>query len=332
MHTLHRIFGKVRHHLTPGRRYREELELLTSYSTETMYRWALEDERFSYVSPAVMRLLGYSSDAMRQLDVRDLIVDTRSISDGMKSVEAFDDLLSRRRGGDAGKWEAEYLMKTKDGTRRWINDISYPWFDAQGNIIGAVGCLRDIDSRVRMEEEVKDQIAMLSNTDPLTGLANRRAFFEMLERELMLIQRSGNDASMLLVDIDHFSRINAIYGREVGDYMLVEISKIVLSCLRETDYAARLDGEEFGIILPDTPSDGAYWVAERIRSAVVKHVFAVGSDREPIGCSVCVGAASAVHGITLDAASFYKQADTRLYISKNTGRNQVAMDNMQMLH
>lgn len=311
---------------------REELDLYTSYSVDTIYRLRYDTMSYDTISPSVTRLLGFTPQEMKQLSFRNLILETRVVTDGMKSVESFDALEQKRKAGDVSKWEADYLIRTKEGGKKWISDISYPWFDKQGAIIGSIGSLRDISDRIRAETEVREKLAAIANADALTGFANRRAYFDMLERELRLIHRTGNDLSILLVDLDYFHDIGKKYGHDVSDFVLIEVSKIIHGCLRETDFAARLDGEEFGIILPDTPKEGAYWVAERIRSAVMRHMFSAGVDKAPLGCTVCVGVASAAPGVEIDAAAFYKDADTRLYIAKNTGRNQVAADDMHQVH
>ncbi len=338
---LRKIPGQIRKAIKPPiaffkgeelRCLREELDLYTSYSVDTVYRLHYDTMSYDSISPSVTRLLGFTVQEMKRLNFRNLILETRIVTDGMKSVESFDALEKKRKAGDVNKWEADYLIRTKDGGKKWISDISYPWFDKGGAIIGSIGSLRDITDRIRVEAEVHEKLSTIANTDALTGFANRRSFFDLLERELKLIHRTGNDLAMLLVDLDHFRDINGKYGKDVADFVLVEVSRIIHGCIRETDFAARLDGEEFGIILPDTPKEGAYWVAERIRSGVVKHLFQAGSDKEPVGCTVCVGVAAAMHGMETDAATLYKTADMRLYIAKNTGRNQVSADDIHHTH
>lgn len=309
-----------------------ELAFLTSYSSDTVYKLHYSTMTYDYVSPAIERLLGFSPQEMKKINFRALILETRLVTNGMKTLESFDALERQRREGDVNKWQADYLMRTKDGRKIWVADISYPWFDERGNIIGSVGSLRDITDRVDAENQVKEELSRLANTDALTGMSNRREYFSLLENELRRVKRSSNDVSILLVDIDHFRTINEKSGNDVGDYVLVEISHIIRKALRETDMAARIGGEEFGVILPDTPSEGAYWVAERIRMNVLKHEFNSGSDKRPLGCTVSIGVASAHHADQLDATQLYKIADTRLFIAKNSGRNQVSIDEVLHMH
>jgi len=310
----------------------EELNLLTSYSSDTVYRLRYDTMKYDYVSPAVTRLLGFSPEEMKKVHFRSLLVETKLVTDGMRTVESFDELEAKRRAGDVSKWQADYLMRTKDGRKFWVSDVSYPWFDESGNVIGSVGSLRDITDRVEAENAIREEMEKLANTDSLTNLANRRKFFSEMDLELRRINRSESEVAILLLDIDHFKKINDTYGHDVGDRLLIEMSDVIKSCLRDTDTLARLGGEEFGVILPDTPAQGAFWVGERMRTKIMNHDFSTGSDKSPVKCSISVGVASAAYGDKADSSELFKTADTRLYIAKNTGRNQVSIDEIIQTH
>jgi diguanylate cyclase (GGDEF)-like protein/PAS domain S-box-containing protein len=311
---------------------RQELELLTSYTSDTIYRLRYDTMAYDYVSPSITNLLGFTPQEVKKMSIRSLILETRMVTNGLKTVDSFEELEKKRQEGDVNKWQADYLMRTKDGNKIWVSDVSYPWFDEAGKIIGSVGSLRDITERVETESQIKEELAKVANTDALTGLANRREFFHMLEHEIRRMHRTNNDVSLLLLDIDHFKQINDAYGHDIGDKVLVEVAGIIKNSLRETDLPARIGGEEFAVMLPDTPSDGAYWVAERIRMAVLKHNFMLGQDKQPVNCTISVGVSSAAMGDDVDASGLYKLADTRLYIAKNTGRNQVSVDEILHTH
>lgn len=327
-----KIFAQALPFLSRFTKLKNELDLLTSYSADTIYRLRYESMTYDYVSPSITRLLGFTPTEIKKINFRSLIIETRIVTNGMKTVESFDDLESSRKTGDVNKWQADYLIRTKDGRKIWVSDVSYPWFDDGGKIIGSIGSLRDITDRIEVEQEIKEELERLANTDPLTDLANRREYFQRLEHELKRIQRSNSEVSILLVDVDHFKRINDAHGHEAGDSVLMQLAQMIKTTLRDTDLAARLGGEEFGIFLPDTPLEGAYWVAERLRLAIAKHDFTYGADNRPIGITVSVGAASATLADNLTATELYKMADTRLYIAKNTGRNQVSIDEIIHTH
>ncbi len=311
---------------------RSEIELLTSYSNDTIYRLRYDTMRYDYISPSVVRLLGFTPEELKAMNIRTLILETRIVSNALRSVDSFNALEEDRKRGNVSKWQADYLMRTKDGRKIWVSDISYPWFDDSGAIIGSVGSLRDITDRVNAEASAKEEITRVVSTDQLTGLATRRVFFTKLEDELKRIKRSREDLSLLLIDMDHFKTINNNYGQEMGDRVLQVVAKIINSCLRETDLGARIGGEEFGAVLPETPANGAFWVGERIRSSVAKETFKIGENNQLFGCTVSIGIASARFDHNTDAEALYKTADQRLYIAKHTGRNQVSMDELVEMH
>ena len=311
---------------------RDEIALLTSYSTDTIYRLRYDTMQYDYISPSIERLLGYTQTEIKTINIRSLIIETRIVSNTIKTIDSFDHLEEARKEGVVNKWQADYLMKTKDGQKIWVSDISYPWFDKNNTIIGSIGSLRDITERVNAEQAAKEEIARMATTDMLTGLYSRHLFFSKLDDELRRIRRNGEDISILLIDMDYFKNINNNYGQQVGDRVLQAVADIVSSCLRETDTGARTGGGEFGIILPETPASGAYWVAERIRSQVAKETFDLDEENHLFGCTVSIGIASAHADTNMDANTLYKTADHRLYIAKQTGRNQVSIDEIVEIH
>jgi diguanylate cyclase (GGDEF)-like protein/PAS domain S-box-containing protein len=323
---------KVMPFTTKLEKLREEIRLLTSYSSDTVYRLRYDSMTYDYVSPAIVKLLGFSPDEMIKINFRSLILETKIISNGIISVSSFNELEKSRKNGDVNKWQADYLIKTKDGRQIWLTDISYPWFDDSGKIVGSIGSLRDISDRIKAEEHSKEELIRLAHTDILTGLANRRTFFEAVDKELKRTIRSENNFSILLIDIDFFKKINDTYGHTMGDKVLTDLGQVMKTCIRDTDLLARVGGEEFAVFLPDTSEGGAYWVADRICTSVAKHNFFIKDSIMPINCTVSIGISSNDSNLEISSTELYKQADTRLYIAKNTGRNQVSMDEIVQLH
>jgi diguanylate cyclase (GGDEF)-like protein len=162
---------------------------------------------------------------------------------------------------------------------------------------------------------------LLSETDELTGLYNMRGFVVIANRLFAQAQRYQRSASFLMVDSDNLKHVNDVYGHEAGNRMLQHVVKAVLGQLRATDVAARYGGDEFVVMLPDTPARGAFEVAERIRNAIESSPFLTGG--ETVSCSVSIGAASYPQdGRTIDA--LLARADRALYQAKEAGRNRVA--------
>lgn len=163
------------------------------------------------------------------------------------------------------------------------------------------------------------QVQELSVTDALTGLFNRRKFFEELEREMERANRYGSKLSLIMLDIDHFKSVNDQYGHQAGDAVLRSLSKVLIANTRKTDVVARYGGEEFIILLTETGFQGAMDVAKRINEQVARE--AVKTVAGPVCATVSLGLASHEPGDISD--SLLLRADNALYQAKNNGRNRV---------
>jgi two-component system, cell cycle response regulator len=160
----------------------------------------------------------------------------------------------------------------------------------------------------------------LAMSDPLTGLMNRRASSEALERELHRAHRHNIPLSLLLLDVDHFKRVNDTRGHEAGDLVLQGVSKTIRRIARKSDIVGRWGGEEFVVGLPQATPAGARVAAERIRRAVAESSYALG-DGAPLEVTVSIGIAYSVQGELLDAV--IARADEAMYLAKSRGRNRV---------
>lgn len=159
----------------------------------------------------------------------------------------------------------------------------------------------------------------LSITDALTGLYNTRYFYKTLELEIARTNRYGNPFSLMLFDIDNFKLLNDNYGHQAGDGVLQELAQILKSISRETDTSVRYGGEEFIIVLPNTPEEETIFLADRIRKAVQEHNFIV-SATEKVNITLSGGIASYPKN-AVDAKSLLNAADTALYAAKAAGKN-----------
>ena len=158
--------------------------------------------------------------------------------------------------------------------------------------------------------------------DGLTGLLNRRAFDEALERAVAQAARAEQPLSLLMIDLDHFKRLNDTYGHAVGDAALQAAAAEIRQQVRGGDLAARYGGEEFAVILPDTDGGAAFRMAERLRKALSDRVVTAGEDRIRISGSCGVSGTDLGYG-TPDA--LIRSADEALYASKETGRNRTSL-------
>lgn len=168
---------------------------------------------------------------------------------------------------------------------------------------------------LRRGRELRDEISR-ANTDALTGLHNRRKFAELLEQEVLRARRYARALSLVMLDVDRLKDINDKFGHDVGDSVLKAVGEVGLQLIRKTDHLARWGGDEFMIIAPETPADGAKQLAEKLRAALAEQMFAsVGH------LSASVGLTSLVPGD--DADTLVRRADRLLLAAKEEGRDRV---------
>jgi len=162
-----------------------------------------------------------------------------------------------------------------------------------------------------------------ANTDPLTGVHNRRFFHEILSRESERSNRHNQPLSLIIMDIDHFKVINDTFGHLAGDQVLKEIGRITQESIRTIDTVCRYGGEEFAVILPQTELEAACLIAERLRTSIAEFSFPTGEEESPLMVTASLGVAC-WHGsgyLSKQGTELIQAADRALYAAKDTGRN-----------
>jgi diguanylate cyclase (GGDEF)-like protein len=167
---------------------------------------------------------------------------------------------------------------------------------------------------------LNDELKRLARTDNLTGLANRGAFIDVAKAELERVKRYDSDATVLLMDIDHFKKVNDIHGHGAGDQALMSLAEILKTAARSIDMPARYGGEEFVFLLANTNVSGAMIIAERLRKAVAQIVTP--SPFGGFGFTVSIGVAS-FDQEDKDWSDAIRKADEAMYRAKKLGRNRV---------
>lgn len=186
-------------------------------------------------------------------------------------------------------------------------------------------CLRtkalqdELRDKNRQLEEVLLKVELLAVTDPLTELFNRRRFETALENEFKRTMRYRSQNSCLMIDIDHFKKINDEYGHHTGDIVLKEIAKAIKSCIRDIDIVARWGGEEFIVLLPETNKGDALQVAQRILDFIAGHSFPQITRK----ITVSIGLANVPDPSIDTAEKLIQVADLALYEAKQNGRNRI---------
>jgi diguanylate cyclase (GGDEF)-like protein len=176
-------------------------------------------------------------------------------------------------------------------------------------------------SRLGMQS-LNSQLEKISRIDGLTGLYNRRFWEEQFVMEYKRDKRSESPSALLMLDIDNFKRVNDTYGHPAGDEVIKTLANIIKKATRETDVSGRYGGEEFAVILPDTPVANVEFVAERIRRLVEKSVVVY--DESNISFTVSIGIAGFKHTYK-DSTQWLDMADKSLYQAKAAGKNRVIL-------
>ena len=171
---------------------------------------------------------------------------------------------------------------------------------------------------------LQKQLQELSMTDALTSLRNRRAFDEHLPAAFEHARRYERPLSLAIVDVDHFKAINDTFGHDAGDAILRGISQLIASGTRQTDYVARVGGEEFAILLPETALFDGLQFAEKLRSSVAATTIRIGEHGHHV--TVSIGIASMPHSDVRSAEELFRASDQALYRAKANGRNRVEME------
>ena len=184
--------------------------------------------------------------------------------------------------------------------------------------VGHLLVMRDITRQKQLEQQLRE----LAQTDPLTGILNRRQFFNLAGDEFARASRYNHTVSVLMIDCDRFKLINDNLGHHVGDQVLIRIAEICTETIRETDILGRYGGEEFIILSPETPLNDAALLAERLRKAIETMNFRHDNIHIPVTISIGLASVNG-HDLVTDNAvdTLIEQADNALYMAKEAGRN-----------
>ncbi|MBQ7275391.1 MAG: GGDEF domain-containing protein [Clostridiales bacterium] len=214
----------------------------------------------------------------------------------------------------------------KDDETRYLLASKYPFRNKEGEIIGTWGITRDITELRHLEKELERsymKVQRLARVDDVTGLYNRRYFYENLERVCSIYDRREDEISfsLIAIDVDNMKFINDQYGQQKGDDVLRHVASSMLNAIRKSDICFRTGGDEFAVLLPDCDKQAAVGVAKSITKNVSDQAVPLGESKfEKI--TISIGVATYVQGT--DISEIISAADRKLYKAKRNGKNQLA--------
>ena len=288
------------------------LELIAKYSSDVIAQ-VRPDMTFSYISPSAERLFGLPTSRIIGRHIAEFVApeDLSQITEATREVVSgrIDDTVVTVR-----------VIK-EDGSRMWVEIASrLMGTRVDGDPGNRAVIIRDVSDRKALD----DAMRAMAMKDGLTGLANRRAFDDVLLKSWQHTLHMASQMSLLLIDIDQFKLFNDAYGHQVGDDCLRSVARTLQASVNQPDdLVARYGGEELGIILPQADAHAAAIVAERVRKAVADlRILHGGSDGQPITVSIGMATAMARDGgsVTMPEA-LLSAADRALYAAKADGRN-----------
>jgi long-chain acyl-CoA synthetase len=266
------------------------------------------EQVFMRVNRALCELSGYAGDKLVGSPVADLLLP--------EEREESRELVRRLLAADTGMHSVEHRYVRHDGRVGWVASNLSIVRDRHGRALYGISQIQDITKRRELDERLR----YLADHDALTGLLNRRRFEEELGRELELARRHSRVGTVLVVDLDGFKYVNDSFGHDAGDELIKAVADELRDSVRSTDLVARMGGDEFALLLPETEIEGGGRLARKLVSGLRDRSFAVGR----MGVNVRITASIGVAGFGPDgpdAEDLLIAADLAMYRTKESGRD-----------
>jgi diguanylate cyclase (GGDEF)-like protein/PAS domain S-box-containing protein len=299
---------KARHRALLRLRETEQLHLLVLDQTSDVVLRIGAAGTIRYASRSVERVWGYQPEAVVGQPAGHLV--HPDDLDHARQIRRHVMAQPERTGA------VEYRINRKDGGTIWVESHIRATVDDQGEVTGTVSVIREITER----RQATEALVVRAATDPLTGLANRRAFNDALAHELAMISTAEPTSCVAVFDLDHFKAINDRHGHAAGDEVLVRFASILRNVVRDRDLVARIGGEEFAVLLVHTTIGQAHAVSERARGQLENS-----GGNADAGTAVHATASAGIAVLRDSMASVMATADAALYRAKHDGRNRVAL-------
>lgn len=264
-------------------------------------------------NPTILIPLGFQKEELTHAIQFDAFIQSLQANERKKIIAALTNFLENKNT----YFENEFRLQSKKGKWNWfyIRGSITQWDENQQPLLVS-GIMFDITSRKKKEKELEYKNKVLIKdtlTDYLTGILNRRAIMTVMEKNVYRYEITQKNVCIAILDIDSFKQINDTKGHSYGDYVLVEVAKILKNNLRKKDSIGRYGGEEFMVVLPETKAKEALDIINRIRRIIENHVFESG-----VKVTICGGIKEFDDEVL---SEFINQADMNLYQAKNDGKN-----------
>ncbi|MEX8492762.1 EAL domain-containing protein [Sphaerotilus sp.] len=289
--------------------------------------WVRPDGHLHYMTPSVVQFTGYHPEAFEQRP--DLIATLVHPDDRDLWRQRVHEVAARDTTPTTGQ-PLDLRIVHRDGSQRWVSHVSRPVHGPGGDYLGQRISMRDITERKASETEIRQ----LAYYDALTGLPNRRMFIDRLSHTLATTERNQTHSALMLLDLDHFKKLNDTQGHDVGDRLLIEVARRLSQAVRDADTVARLGGDEFALLLDGLGADEptaarqAEQVAEKIH-AILNQPYALNEANDDHRSSPSIGM-TLLCGRATPLDVLMKQADVALYQAKDAGRNAIRFFNPAM--
>jgi len=284
----------------------ERSMLVLDGSRDGIWDWELKSDEL-FLSKRWKEIVGYREN---ELENKPEVFESLLHPDDKERVAVY---IKSYLKGEFKHYNIEFRLRHKNGSYRWILGRGEALYDENGIPFRMAGLHTDITEKNKMEKKLES----LAATDELTNLWNRRHFFNVGEKECKRALRYKADLSMLMIDIDHFKEVNDTCGHAAGDVVLKGVSEVFIHGLRDVDFSARIGGEEFAILMPNTDIAGAMIVAERLRKNIEMLNFEY--EAKNIKITISLGVTECFGKTSIN--EMLKKADEALYDAKNSGRN-----------
>ncbi|MCD8517194.1 MAG: diguanylate cyclase [Burkholderiaceae bacterium] len=301
--------------------------LLAGITTHLLMTRSDLDGKIEEVNEPMLRATGYTRQEL-------IGQDHRILNSGLERPELFASMWNTLASGQI--WRGTFRNRTKTGDLIWLTATIIPFQDEWGKVTHYVALYSDITQAIRLSQEyerekttrlalesLNQKLRTEATLDPLTGVANRRGLDEFMQQMNEQSDLAQMSLAVLMIDIDHFKKINDTWGHAVGDIVLQTLATKWSGSIRSSDLLVRLGGEEFALLLPKTPADSAKHVAEEMRMETAKTKIEVADGERPLQVTISIGLAYGEHVADQTIDSLLNQADEALYAAKERGRNRV---------